>query len=126
MRQVTGRCVITAGSMVLFVYDADDLLMRNMALVALRQLKFSGQAVARVLGLTESYVATLFSRAKRDGSAALAGQQRRGRPGTGTAQDWDLARQWGGARARDAGARPRLGGARTTIHRRRGPPGTAG
>ena len=43
MHQVDGRCVITAGSMVLFVYAADDLLMRNMALVALRQLRFRGR-----------------------------------------------------------------------------------
>jgi hypothetical protein len=126
MHQVTGRCVITAGSMVLFVYDADDLLMRNMALVALRQLKFSGQAVARVLGLTESYVATLFSRAKRDGSAALAGQQRRGRPDTVTAQDWDLARQWRVAGLSDAETGRRLGVAHTTISRRLGPREQAG
>ena len=123
MHHVAGRCVITAGPMVLFEYDADDLLMRNMALVTLRQLKFSGGAVARVLGLTGSYVATLFSRAKRDGSAALAGQQRRGHPDTVTAQDWELARQWRAAGASDAEIGRRIGVANTTIGRRLGPRG---
>jgi transposase len=126
MHHVGGRCVITAGSMVLFEYDADDLLMRNMALVALRQLKFSGGAVAQVLGLTGSYVATLFSRAKRDGSAALAGQQRRGHPDIITAQDWELARQWRAAGVSDAEIGRRLGVANTTIGRRLGPRGQQG
>ena len=62
MHQAGGRCAITAGSVVLAEYDADDIVMRNMVLVTLRQLRFSGRAVARVLGLTESYVATLYSR----------------------------------------------------------------
>ncbi len=126
MHHVGGRCVITAGPVVLFEYDADDLLMRNMALVTLRQLKFSGGAVAQVLGLTGSYVATLFSRAKRDGSAALAGQQRRGRPDTVTAQDWELARQWRAAGVSDAEIGRRLGVANTTIGRRLGQRGQQG
>ena len=78
MHQAGGRCVITAGSVVLFEYDAGDIVMRNMVLAALRQLGFPGRVVARVLGLTESYVSTLFSAAKRDGSAALVSQPRRG------------------------------------------------
>ena len=80
MHEADGWCVVTAGQVVLAEYGAGDLLMRNMVLVTLRRLKFSGQAVARALGLTENYVATLYSASKRDGPAALAGQQRRGRP----------------------------------------------
>jgi transposase len=65
---------------VLFDYDAADTAMRNMAISALRQLGFRGRRVAEVLGLTESYVATLHSLALPEGSAALIGHPRPGRP----------------------------------------------
>src|SRR5260370_41236537 len=103
MHQADGRCAITAGSVVLFEYDADDIVMRNMVLAALRQLGFPGRAVARVLGLTESYVSTLFSAAKRDGSAALVSQPRRGRPRPGGRGPGGRGRGWGGARGRERG-----------------------
>ena len=121
MHEADGWCVVTAGQVVLAEYGAGDLLMRNMVLVTLRRLKFSGQAVARALGLTENYVATLYSASKRDGPAALAGQQRRGRPDTVSGQDWDLARQWRAAGVSDAEIGRRLGVAHTTIGRRLGP-----
>src|SRR5258707_5483195 len=117
MHQADGRCAITAGSVVLFEYDADDIVMRNMVLAALRQLGFPGRAVARVLGLTESYVSTLFSAAKRDGSAALVSQPRRGRPGTVSGRQWELAREWRAADVSDAEIGRRLGVAHTTIGR---------
>lgn len=78
-----GRCVITAGRVVLFEYAAGDVVMRNIALAALRQLGFRGRVVAAVLGLTENYVATLHNAALRDGSAALVMQDRLGRDGHG-------------------------------------------
>jgi hypothetical protein len=77
MREHDGRCVITAGQVVLFEYAAGDIVMRNIALAALRQLGFRGRVVAAALGLTENYVATLHNAAKRDGSAALIRQDRR-------------------------------------------------
>lgn len=40
MRQADGRCVISAGPVVLFEYDAADTAMRNIALATLRQLGF--------------------------------------------------------------------------------------
>ena len=67
MREHDGRCVITAGTVVLFDYAAGDVVMRNIALAMLRQLGFRGRAVAAVLGLSEAYVATLHSAARRDG-----------------------------------------------------------
>jgi hypothetical protein len=108
---------------VLFEYDAGDILMRNMALVALRRLGFSGQVVAQLLGLSASYVSTLFAASRREGSAALAGQQRRGAPGTVSGQQWELARAWRAAGASDAEIGRRLGVAHTTIGRGLGPRG---
>ena len=91
MHEHDGRCVITAGTVVLFDYAAGDVVMRNMALAVLRQLGFGGRAVAAALGLSEAYVATLHSAARRDGSAALAMQDRRGTPGKVTAAQWEQA-----------------------------------
>ena len=125
MHEHDGRCVITAGSVVLFDYAAGDVVMRNIALAVLRQLGFRGRAVAAALGLTESYVATLHSAARRDGSAALAMQDRRGTPGKVTAAQWEQARAWREQGASDAEIGRRLGVANTTVGRGLGPRGQA-
>ena len=125
MHQHDGRCVITAGTVVLFDYAAGDVVMRNIALAALRQLGFRGRAVAAVLGLSEAYVATLHSAARRDGSAALAMQDRRGTPGKVTAAQWEQARAWRDQGASDAEIGRRLGVANTTVGRGLGPRGQA-
>jgi hypothetical protein len=125
MHQHDGRCVITAGAVVLFDYAAGDVVMRNVALAVLRQLGFRGRAVAAVLGLSEAYVATLHSAARRDGPAALAMQDRRGTPGKVTAAQWEQARAWRGQGASDAEIGRRLGVANTTVGRGLGPRGQA-
>ena len=125
MHQHDGRCVITAGTVVLFDYAAGDVVMRNIALAVLRQLGFRGRAVAAALGLSEAYVATLHSAAKRDGSAALAMQDRRGTPGKVTAAQWEQARAWREQGASDAEIGRRLGVANTTVGRGLGPRGRA-
>ena len=125
MHQHDGRCVITAGTVVLFDYAAGDVVMRNIALAALRQLGFRGRAVAAVLGLSEAYVATLHSAARRDGSAALAMQDRRGTPGKVTAAQWEQARAWRDQGTSDAEIGRRLGVANTTVGRGLGPRGQA-
>src|SRR5271169_6765540 len=125
MREHDGRCVITAGSVVLFDYAAGDVVMRNIALAVLRQLGFRGRAVAAALGLSEAYVATLHNAAKRDGSAALAMQDRRGTPGKVTAAQREQARAWRGQGASDAEIGRRLGVAHTTVSRGLGPRGQA-
>jgi hypothetical protein len=125
MREHDGRCVITAGQVVLFDYAAGDVVMRNIALAALRQLGFRGRAVAAVLGLSEAYVATLHSAARRDGSAALAMQDRRGTPGKVTAAQWEQGRAWREQGASDAEIGRRLGVANTTVGRGLGPRGQA-
>src|SRR5258707_13217677 len=83
MHQSAGRCVITAGPAVLAEYDAGDLLMRNMVLVTLRRLKFSGQAGGRLLGVTRDYVAAPDAASEPGGAAGPGGPQRGGRPGPG-------------------------------------------
>ena len=123
MREHDGRCVITAGQVVLFEYAAGDIVMRNMALAALRQLGFGGRVVAAALGLTENYVATLHNAAKRDGSAALIRQDRRGGPGKVTAAQWAQARAWRDQGVSDAETGRRLNVAHTTISRGLGPRG---
>ena len=61
MHEHDGRCVITAGRVVLFEYAAGDVVMRNIALAALRQLGFKGRVVAAVLGLmTVSMVVLIY------------------------------------------------------------------
>ena len=121
MRERDGRCVITAGRVVLFEYAAGDVVMRNIALAALRQLGFKGRVVAAVLGLTENYVATLHNAALRDGSAALVMQDRRGTPGKVTGEQWEQARAWRAQGASDAEIGRRLQVAHTTIGRALGP-----
>ena len=125
MREHDGRCVITAGQVVLFEYAAGDIVMRNIALAALRQLGFRGRVVAAALGLTENYVATLHNAAKRDGSAALIRQDRRGGPGKVTAAQWAQARAWRDQGVSDAETGRRLNVAHTTISRGLGPRGRA-
>ena len=125
MHEHDGRCVITAGSTVLFDYAAGDVVMRNIALAALRQLGFRGRVVAAVLGLTENYVATLWNAAKRDGSAALIRHDRPGAPGRVTREQWELARGWRARGASDAEIGRRLKVAHTTISRGLGPRGQA-
>jgi hypothetical protein len=121
MREHDGRCVITAGQVVLFEYPAGDIVMRNIALAALRQLGFRGRVVAAVLGLTENYVATLHNAAKRDGSAALISQDRRGGPGKVTAAQWAQARAWRDQGVSDAETGRRLKGRAHHDQPRAGP-----
>ena len=113
--------MITVGATVLFDYDAADTAMRNMAISALRQLGFTGRRVAGVLGLTESYVATLHNLALREGSAALIRHARPGRPSKLGEADWADAVAWRGQGLSDAEIGRRLGVAHTTVGRRLGP-----
>jgi len=121
LHRAGGRSVIAVGATVLFDYDASDTLMRNMAISALRQLGFPGRRVAAVMGLTESYVATLHNLALRQGSAALIRHVRPGRPGKLAGADWADAAAWRGQGLSDSQIGRRLGVAHTTVARRLGP-----
>ena len=84
-----GETLIFAGSRLLFRYRDGDAGARNVAVAVLRQLGYSGQAVAAAMGLTVNYVATLHQRALREGTggagpaAGPAGQAGAGRVGSG-------------------------------------------
>jgi len=121
LHKVNGRCVITAGPVVLFDYDGADVVMRNLAISALRRLGFTGRRVAALLGLTENYVATLHAGAARDGSAALIRHARPGRPGKLADADWADAAAWRGQGLTGTEIGQRLGVAHTTVSRRLGP-----
>jgi transposase len=88
--------------------------MRNIAVVTLRQLGYSGQAVAALMGLSENYVATLRNRALRQGTAGVVRQ-----PGARRElreADWARARGW-----RQAGAGTPLNKAGRATRRGRRP-----
>jgi hypothetical protein len=59
-----GRCVVTFADRVLFCYDADDIGMRNMAVVAVTDAGVGGKETAAVFGLTPEYVSMLRGRAR--------------------------------------------------------------
>ncbi len=120
LHRADGQCVITAGSVVLFAYGESDVVMRNLAISALRRLGFTGRRVAAVMGLTENYVATLHAGAVRDGSAALVRRPAPGRPGKLADQDWADAAAWRAQGLTDTEIGQRLGVAHTTVARRLG------
>ena len=119
MHEHDGRCVITAGPVVLFGYAAGDTAMRNIAVAALRQLGFRGRVVAAVLGLTANYVATLHS--GRCGTGGGAGPAPAGPPGEGDRGAVGAGPGMAGAGVRDAEIARRLGVEQSTVLRRLGP-----
>jgi transposase len=109
-----GITYIMAGSALLSRYPSDDAGMRNIAVAALRQLGFGGQAVAGLLGLSENYVATLHNRALREGLPGLVRES--GRPRKLPEAAW--ARRWRSAGSGDGEIAARLGVDRSTVSRR--------
>src|SRR5258708_21379103 len=99
-----GTTFVTAGQMVIACYPGGEIAMRNVAVAVARQLGFSGQQVAQVMGLTDSYVATLHQRALREGAAGLvrpSGPKPKLSP-----QAWARAAKWRAARGREAHGAP--------------------
>ena len=114
-----GQTLIFAGSRQLFRYRDDDTGARNVAVAVLRQLGYSGQAVAAVMGLTVNYVATLHNRALREGTGGVV--RPRGRPGKLDPGAWRRAREWRAAGVLDAEIARRLGVDQSTVLRHLGP-----
>src|SRR5680860_552816 len=90
-----GQVLVTCGRLLVYRYEADDIGMRNLAIVALTDAGRRVDEVAAVFGLTATYVSMLRGRARREGSAGLV--RRRGRPPKLT--DWQVAqaRVWAGS-----------------------------
>ena len=114
-----GQMMIFAGSVQLFRYAQEDTAARNVAVAVLRQLGFSGAEVAAVTGLTPNYVATLYQRSLREGTAGLI--RPLGRPRETAGASWEKARAWRAAGVRDAEIARRLGVNQSTVLRRLGP-----
>jgi len=76
-------------------YEADDIGMRNLAIVALTDAGRRVDEVAAVFGLTATYVSILRGKARRQGSTGLVGR-RRGRPTKLSDRQVAQARAWAG------------------------------
>src|SRR5258707_12310619 len=110
-----GTTFVTAGQMVVPWHPGGEIAMRTVAVAAARQLGFSGQQVAQVMGLTDSYVATLHQRALREGAAGLvrpSGPKPKLSP-----QAWARAAKWRAAGASEAPVAAPPGGAQATGSR---------
>jgi hypothetical protein len=80
LHRLSGRCVVMVGGTALMEYAEADTVMRNFAIMVLRQARFSGERVSEVFGLTPAYVSTLRAAAVWGGSAALIRHDRPGWP----------------------------------------------
>jgi hypothetical protein len=110
-----GTTFVTAGQVIVACYCDGDIAMRNVAVAVARQLGFSGQRVAEVTGLSASYVATLYQRARREGAAGLARPS--GPKPKRSPADWAQAARWRQAGASEAQIAARLGVAQATVSR---------
>ena len=108
-----GQCLVTVGQTLVYRYDADDLGMRNLAIVALTDAKQSVNSVAAVFGLTATYVSILRSRARAQGSAGLVRPM--GRPPKLSARQVTQAREWAAAGRSQQSIADQFGVARSVI-----------
>jgi len=120
--EVDGRRVVMLGTRALFAFDAGDLGMRNVAVVALTEMRFRGADVAALFSLTPTYVSELRGRVRDEGSAGLV--RDRGRPRKLTAAQLEQAAAWRAQGWTDVQIGARLGVVGTTIGRRLGPAST--
>lgn len=104
-----------AGSVALAAYGNDDAGLRNMAVVTLTRLGFTGRRVAQVVGLTPEYVSELRGQERREGSAGLV--RGRGRPAKLSEAQVRQARAWKAGGLRDAEIARRLGVSHKTAAR---------
>src|SRR5450756_1684774 len=115
LRLVTsdGHILVTWGRTLVYRYEVQDIGMRNLAIVALTDAGRRVDEVARVFGLTATYVAMLRGRARLKGSAGLV--RRRGRPRKLSERRVAQARAWAGSGWTQQAICERLGVARSVI-----------
>src|SRR5674476_157636 len=108
-----GQVLVAWGNSLVCRYESDDNRMRNLVIVALTDAGRRIDEVARVFGLTATYVSILRGRAHRDGSAGLV--KRRGRPRKLSERQVARAQVWAGAGWTQRAIADRLGVARSVI-----------
>ena len=115
LRLVTsdGQVLVTWGHALVYRYEAEDIGMRNLAIVALTDAGRRVDEVARVFDLTATYVSMLRGRARLKGSAGLV--RRRGRPRKLSERQVAQARAWAGSGWTQQAICERLGVARSVI-----------
>ena len=106
---------VTRGSRLLFRFDEDDVGMRNLAIVSLRDAGVAGIEVAELFGLTPRRVSALRGEVKREGSAAVV--RPRGRPCKLTDRDVSKAKRWKSEGVAGSEIAKRLGVSDATISR---------
>src|SRR5674476_884553 len=108
-----GQVLVTWGRVLVYRYEADDIGMRNLAIVALTDAGRRVDEVAAVFGLTATYVSILRGRARTHGSVGLVA--RRGRPPKLNDRQVARARVWAGQGWTKQAISERLGVARSVI-----------
>src|SRR5665647_3254177 len=109
-----GQVLVTWGRTLVYRYEAEDLGMRNLAIVALTDAGRRVDEVAAVFGLTATYVSILRGKARRHGSTGLVGR-RRGRPTKLSDRQVARARAWAGQGWTQQAICERLGCARSVV-----------
>src|ERR1035437_5353234 len=109
-----GQVLVTWGRTLVYRYEAEDLGMRNLAIVALTDAGRRVDEVAAVFGLTATYVSILRGKARREGSTGLVGR-RRGRPAKLSDRQVARARAWAGQGWAQQAICERLGCARSVV-----------
>src|SRR5665647_230134 len=109
-----GQVLVTCGRTLVYRYEAEDLGMRNLAIVALTDAGRRVDEVAAVFGLTATYVSILRGKARRHGSTGLVGR-RRGRPTKLSDRQVARARAWAGQGWTQQAICERLGCARSVV-----------
>src|SRR5450759_2399986 len=108
-----GQVLVTWGRVLVYSYEADDIGMRTLALVALTDAGRRVDEVAAVFGLTATYVSILRGRARTHGSVGLVA--RRGRPPKLSDRQVARARAWAAQGWTQQAISERLGVARSVI-----------